>query len=74
MAEQDTTVGVTNLRLSNLEGDLAKNEATVAILREQISHLNETVARLSERLTLFQIFQATLSSILAAIAAVIARL
>jgi len=74
MAAQDTPSDVTNLRLSNLEGDLAKAEATVAILREQINHLNETVARLSERLTLFQIFQATLSSILAAIAAVIARL
>lgn len=66
--------GVVELRLRNLETCADKRDIKIEELEDTIITLRETVARLSERVTLFQIFQATLSAILSGIATALARL
>ncbi|CAK0759961.1 hypothetical protein CCP3SC15_2560003 [Gammaproteobacteria bacterium] len=71
---------ITRERLSTLRTDLT---ATIELIREKVNKLDEQsavitelrvdVARLSERLSLFQAFQAGLSAVLATMAAIIGR-
>lgn len=76
MADETTQQNgnVINLRLANLETDRDRLEADVKVLREELSAMRENIARLSERLTLFQLFQASLSSILSGVAVAISKL
>lgn len=61
-----------NEEVKNIRKDHVTREEYDALLT-RINNLGESVARLSERLTLFQAFQAILSTALAAAAAFLGR-
>jgi prefoldin subunit 5 len=65
---------VIKLRISNLETTIEKLENRIAELESHCSGIDVSVAKMSERLTLFQVFQASLSAILSGIAAGVSKL
>ena len=74
MSEESAATDVSNLRIARLEDDVKYLKDQRDSMIADINDLKLSVARLSERLTLFQIFQATLSSILSGIAAISSRI